>query len=89
MVEGGEPSVGEWASISQHIQQMSNQRIGGRRARHLSLLWTATSRVPHLSKRAALPQKHMSKSNGQLINQLSIILGLSPLTPCLTFVPLH
>jgi hypothetical protein len=37
MVEGDEPSVGEWAATSQHIQQMSNQRNLGRRARHLSL----------------------------------------------------
>jgi hypothetical protein len=42
----------------------------------------------HLSKRGALPQKHMSKSSKHLINQLSIKSSLSPLTLTLTFVPL-
>jgi hypothetical protein len=84
----GEPSVGEWAATSQHIKQVSNQRIGGRRARHLSSMWAATSRVHHLSKRGAPPKQHMLKTNHQLINQLSFKSSLSPLTLTLTFVPL-
>jgi hypothetical protein len=62
-----------------HIQKMSNQRFGRRRARHLSILWAATSRVRHLSKRGALPNAHMLKNQitTSSINPQSI--GVCPL----------
>ena len=64
----GEPSVGEWAATSPHIKQMSSQSIGGRRARHLSSMWAATSRVRHLSKGGAPPNVHVLKSKNPITN---------------------
>jgi hypothetical protein len=71
-----------------HIKQVSIQKIGRKRARHLSLLWAATSRVRHLSKRGALLHVHMFKTKYSIINQPSIKPSLFPLTLSLTFVPL-
>jgi hypothetical protein len=64
MVEGDEPSVGEWAATSQHIQQMSNQRNGGRRARHLSLFVSCHLKgAPPLQEGRTSQIKHAPNQN--------------------------
>jgi hypothetical protein len=93
VVEEGAPSGREWAAkcgmraatspISKTHVQSKTWHI---RARHLSKLWAATSRVRHLSKRGALSKKHMLKSSYHIINQPSIKSNLFPLTISLTFV---
>jgi hypothetical protein len=76
VVEEGAPSGRVWAAkcgmraaTSPTSTQMSIKRFGTPRVRHLSREWAATSRVCHLSKGGALPQKHMLKSKTHIINQ--------------------
>ena len=85
VVRGGLPSVGRGPPPLPHSIQVSNisQEEGGR-ACHLSRVWAATSRVRHLSKGGALPNRHVQETLNSIFNQSSISLGLSPLTFSLT-----
>jgi hypothetical protein len=63
VVEMGLPSVGEWAATSPTHQTCVKPKSKGRRVRHLSRVWAATSRVRHLSKRGAPPKYTCAKSS--------------------------
>jgi hypothetical protein len=73
------------AATSPTLNKCQTNAQGERRVRHLLRVWAATSRVRHLSKRGTPHNRHVLQLERHLINQPSITLSLSPLTPCLIF----
>jgi hypothetical protein len=67
---------------------MSNKSQRGRRVRHLSRVWAATSRVRHLSKRGAPPKAHVPKSSKIPTQSIANQHDLVPLDYLFDFVPL-
>jgi hypothetical protein len=88
--KGGAANCGRVGCHLSTHQHMCQSKAYGRRARHLSYLWAATSRVRHLSKRGAPLNTHVPKSvkipTQSFANHMDLVPFDSLLDFCLYFV---